>query len=191
MIVIGVDGSLTCTGLAVIDTDGVPGTEKILSVGEHKTSPKDGTDMERYEAIADGILAVAQTYNGELVGLELPYVDRKKSPEVALRLRELKAIVEHTLTRAGYPVVGVNVSQRSAALGVAGKTKRKPLKDLVVQAVSTRYGLNVTHDQADAIGVGLAAVKLHRRGERPEQLRMKLPGGRARRRNVKQPGGAS
>lgn len=187
MIVIGVDGSLTCTGIAVIDTDGVPGTERILSVGEHKTSPKDGSDMERYEAIADGILAVAQAYGGELVGLELPYVDKSKSPEVALRLRELKAIVEHTLTQAGYPVVGVNVSQRSAALGVAGRSKRADLKDAVVQAVALRYGLEVTHDQADAIGVGLAAVKLHRRGDKPEQLRMKLPGGRARRKNVKQP----
>ncbi len=185
MIVIGVDGSLTCTGVAVIDTDGVPGTERILHTGTVRSKPGRGTDLERYHSIAESVVSVAKQHGATLAGVEQPYMGL--NAKTAFALRSLDTIIEAALAQAGLTVVGVNVSQRSSALGVAGKTKRKPLKDLVVQAVSTRYGLNVTHDQADAIGVGLAAVKLYRRGERPEQLRMKLPGGRARRKNVKQP----
>ena len=185
MIVLGIDGSLTCTGLAVIATDGVPGTEQVLDTGTVRTRPGDGDDTDRCETIALGCVALAKRYQVKLTGVEMPYVDPAKSIKVALRLEALKATVTRALKLAGFEVIPVMASSRAKALGVSGKLKRELAKPQVIAAVLSRYGLELTEDECDAIGVALAAVAKHRKQERNQvQLGLGIKAGRRRRRKV-------
>ena len=56
-----------------------------------------------------------------------------------------------------------------------GRLKREEVKRRVVTAVRLRYGVAVSDDEADAIGIALAAGRKIRRGEKAEQLQMALP----------------
>ena len=176
MIVLGIDGSLTCTGFAVITTDGVPGSERIIYTERMHTSPEDGTDVYRARNLAARALGLAKEYDAELIGLEMPYVDQRKAGDVGLRLARLGGAFEQALEGGGFEVVQVAAASAGKALGIKGRnTLRAEKKRQAIANVRTRYGLTVTDDEADAIGVALAAVVTQRKSTHGKQSRMKLP----------------
>lgn len=181
MIVLGIDASLTCTGLAVIETQGVPGSERVLHTSRVRTSPEDGTDTFRARNLSAAAMALAAEYAPDLVGIELPYADPAKARNVALRLARLGGAFEQAFAEAGIAVVQVAAASVGKALGVKGRgVKRAEKKRQAIAAVKLRYGLTVTDDEADAIGVCLAAVVKDRKALSGKQTAMKLPGTRRR-----------
>lgn len=190
MRVLGVDASLTSTGFAVLDIPqgGGPRSERVLATGRKRTQPKDGTHIARVRDIAAATVALAQHCGAELVGLEVPYVDVNRSIKVALDLRALGQQIHGDLAEAGFEVVTVAASSRAKALGVSGRAKREVAKPLVLAAVLTRYGLDIPEDEADAIGVALAAATKRAREQRaaqmPEQLKLAMKQGRRQKRRA-------
>lgn len=186
---LGVDASLTCTGFAVIETDGIPGHETVTRTWTVKTAPPD-EDVVRCDQIALAALGAAREHGVDLVGVEKPFVGQGKSPATALRLQRLDVTIETVLRQAGIEVVTVPVASVKSALGIRPGTDRAAGKRAALDAVNRRYNLALTDDnRADAIGVALAAVRLQWRRQRAGQIA--LPGVKQGRRRVKKAGGAS
>ncbi len=187
MIILGVDGSLSCTGVAVLDV-GSPGRETLIGTGTIRTKPTDGDDVDRYIRIARAVVALARKHRADLVALEMPYVDPAKSNDVALRLAGLDAVIRVFCRLAGIEVVTVAASSRTKALGVKGRhVERKELKARARAQVASRYSVDVrTDDEADAVGVALAGYAKWRRGPEPEQLQLAVRAGNKRSSNRSQ-----
>lgn len=163
MIVLGIDPSYRATGLAVLDwkeTSGryVPGTERVVCTGAVSAPKRPGEDDEatRRRHIAETCSAWAQTHCVALVCLEEPC--RGLNAATDAMLQRLSATIVDRLVADGYTVELVNNRKRIPALGLQGKTS-EALKLSAVGAVSVRYGLTVTSDEADAIGHALAGVR--------------------------------
>lgn len=180
MRILGVDGSLSRTGLAVIDTDEAGLTDRLLGTGTIRTRPEDGDDADRYATIAQGVVAVAQRYRVELVALEMPFVDPAKSAQVALRLAGLRSVVEGALRRAGLEFVAVAPASRIKALGIKGRgAARADLKRMTVELVETRFRVSVNDDEADAYGVAKAGLAKWSKAQRKAvQLTLGIKPGR-------------
>ena len=174
MTVLGIDPSYTRTGLAVLHCGDIPGTERVVATGALKT-PAHLSDQERCREIAEQCETWARSYGAEAVGIENQYTGHLDK-RVGLRLAALRSAIEQRLLEVlpSQAVVQVAPAQRQAALGVSCRLGRADVKRRVVEVVQRRYGLEVRSDEADAIGIGLAAWRLVRRGAKAEQLRMVL-----------------
>ena len=185
MTILGIDAALTSTGLAIVEWFGVPGRERVIATQAVLTERGDvpGDDVARARRVGTVALECAMEYGAGLVGLELPYIPRwHQTGDVPLRLASLGGVIEAMLAAGGYRVVRVQASSRAKALGVSGRAPRGEGKRRCMEAVLSRYGLQVSEDEADAIGVALAAVRKAAREDRPAgQARMKLRCGRTRR----------
>lgn len=182
MIVLGIDGSLTCTGLAVVETDGVPGRERIIATARKRSEPEDGDDGARCRMMVEAAMYLVQRYRPNLVGIEMPYVPRTESLQGSLRLAGLKGAFESALSGAGCEVVPVVTTSASKALGIKHGCGRAEKKRQAVANVLSRYGVLVSHDAADAIGVALAAV-VKRRKQESAGAQLGLPGVKAGRKS--------
>jgi Holliday junction resolvasome RuvABC endonuclease subunit len=177
--ILGVDGSLTCTGLAVVDTDDAGVRDALLGSGTIRTRTDDD-DTDRCETIATGVVAIARRYEVDLVALEMSFVDPRRNYQVALRLKGLRSVVEGALRNAGILFVGVAPASRLKAVGINGKDlDRKAIKAATVEHVARRVGVVVGNDEADAYCVAKAGMAKWRKGQRQaEQLALGIPPGR-------------
>lgn len=175
MIILGIDPSYSATGLAVIECHGIPGQERVIATGVVKV-PTSLTDRERCREIALACAQWAARWGAEAVGIEGQYT-APHNYSVGLRLAALRSAVEQRLLDdyAQGVLYTVTPGERAEALGLRGRLKREEVKRRVVAAVRLRYGVAVSDDEADAIGIALAAGRKIRRGEKAEQLQMALP----------------
>ena len=181
MIILGIDPSYTRTGIAVLHCGDIPGTERVVATGAIKT-PTHLSDQERCREIAAQCETWARSYGVEAVGIENQYTGHLDK-RVGLRLASLRSAIEQRLLGSlpAEAVVQVAPAQRQAALGVSNRLGRADVKRRVVEAVQRRYKLEVRDDEADAIGIGLAAWRLVRRGAKAEQLGLGIKVGSRRR----------
>lgn len=172
--VLGIDLAYARTGVALVEC-GIPGRERIVTssvLTTHKSEP----DNTRAAQLAQALTLLAT--GTDLVAVEVPYIDPTKSSAVALRLARLGGAVEAALVAAGHRVVKVAAASRIKTLGL-GKGKRGQLKARAVLAVESRYGLTVSDDEADAIGVALAGyAKATREDRAPGQAKLGIKPGR-------------
>lgn len=178
VVILGIDGSYAQTGFALVEVDGPPGTERILHTCTGKTKKADGGDPQRCAILAARAVALAAEYGVGLVGIEMPYIDRAhQHGNVALRLSGLVSAFEIALTSAGYTVSRVYTGSVNKALGIRGRNmQRAGKKQQALASVAHRYALNVTDDEADAIGVALAAYANQKKVQAGQQLAMRLAG---------------
>lgn len=162
MTILGIDASYTCTGLAVVDCSEIF-NERVLHTERARTSPRDGTDTFRARNIAGACVYLAKQWEPHVIGLEMPYLDPAKAKNASLRLSRLGAIIEAALADAGYEVVQVAAATTGSMLGIKPRTKRADRKAQAIAAVARRFGVEVTEDEADAVGVALGAYRNHRR----------------------------
>ena len=178
MVILGIDGSYTRTGFAVVQISGPPGTERVLHTCIARTKATDGSDAQRCAALANRAVALASEYGVELVGIEMPYIDRKHDHgNVSLKLSALVSAFEVTLMAAGFTVTRVYTGSVNKALGIRGRhTPRAKKKEQALASVAHRYALDVTDDEADAIGVALAAYANEKKAQAGKQMAMRFAG---------------
>ena len=184
MIVLGIDPSYRRTGLSVVSwqpTNGryLPGTEHVQCTGVVSAPKRGDSDDEAYRRkhIADACTAWAHTHHVDLVAVEEPC--RGLNAATDAMLQRLSATITDRLSADGHEWVLVNNRKRLRALGIHGNDSAA-LKRAARRAVLTRYGIEVTADEADAIGHALAGVRQWLEAQRPapEQLRLAMSGGR-------------
>jgi len=161
MIVLGIDASFTRTGLAVVETDGVPGRERVIWTGTVGTDAAD-PDAVRIALIAERCAEIAAAFKAQSAGVEMPFVRAAYGYDTGQRLARLGGAIDGALVGIGLTPVPVTTGQVAKALGIGG-VKREHKKQAAVEAVLTRWGVNVGHDEADAIGVAVATGRAQRR----------------------------
>lgn len=175
MKIMGVDPALGVTGVAVIEVHDRPGDESVLHTSLIKTSSADGRgDTSRLAEIADKCLLVAQLAGVMVVGIEKPYISMKQSPRTALRLSELHGVLRDRMAGAGYEVFSIAPASRCVALGVSGRLPRAAAKAAVMASVLSRYGMDLSEDEADAVGTAVAAWAAWRKAADPKGKQLGL-----------------
>jgi Holliday junction resolvasome RuvABC endonuclease subunit len=174
MIVLGIDPSLQATGIAVIETNGVPGKEKLIAWNVIRTTHDDGDDL-RCRRVALTVYDYAVQLQVEAVGIETQF-SSEKNRQVGIRLGRLRGAVQQQLAQRFPPsqIIDVNPAQRLVALGIRQQHETRELKRLAVEAVQRRYGELIDHNAADAVGIALVADRIYRRGPLPVQTKMRL-----------------
>lgn len=120
LITIGLDTSLTSTGLSVWDGD-------FIDAVNIKTNPSTGTDIERMSYIADAVSDFVDNYKPELIGIE----DHAFHPKMGgdTRPREVAAIVKYCLYQMNYPFVLLSIrTVKKYATGDGNADKKKMLE---------------------------------------------------------------
>ena len=153
MIILGVDPGLTSRnplGLALVDT----GKGALL---DHRAHPLDESVpwQDRLASIMeflDGYLSERQAI--EAVAYEIPFSGPNRM--VGIMLAHVGGLVRALAWLHELPCAMVHPAQAKIALSGKGNAS----KDEQIQAALERYGVELSKDAADAVGVALAGAKV-------------------------------
>lgn len=164
MRLLAIDGSLTATGMVVLELG--PGTERLLAEEFVKTEP-DGKsrhvyqadqDGVRVDAVVDGLLALLRQHAPDVVAIEAPAGSQHANAAKALAL--VYGALRGALRAVGITPVMVQAHHaKSAATGSKSASKLE-----VEAAMARRFGLSTTGSKprkeaiADAAAVACAAM---------------------------------
>lgn len=149
---VGLDLSLTCSGVVVVDKNSTLVLERTI-----KTNPDDfDNDMQRCDYIARTIvneLDVLGMKNIKLIILE-DYFSGYKNPQVGLRLATLGTVVRMRLLDFGYSFLTITPAHNKKFVSGNGQAK----KDKMQLYIYKKYGIeSITNDTADACGMAFFA----------------------------------
>lgn len=181
MIILGVDGSLTHTGLAVVETDEAGVRDRLLWSGTIVTVETDGDHVDRFIAILRGVVGAAGKWSPDLIALEWPFVDPSKSAQTALMLGGLDWCLRvHLRLHEFRNVVTVAPASRLAAVGIKSRGRHSAaIKADTIALVLRACEVAVNEHEADAYAVAKAGLAKWRKGQRQaEQLALGIPAGR-------------
>lgn len=151
MIVLGIDTSLRCTGLGVVDD--VRGVQKILDYGLIKTS----ATKPRSECLArlhGGVREMIDKYKLDAVSIEGVFFSR--NVKTSIILGEARGAVISACSMAGLPVFEYAPrSVKQSLVGFGGAQKQQ-----MVLMIMTRFGLREPppEDAADALAIALCHI---------------------------------
>lgn len=148
-IVLAVDPSIRCAGVAILEGD------VIIAHGTIETKLK---DEMRYVELQRQIADCIREYKPEVLAIETQYLTGLRSNAV-LKTATASGIfigVFLNLVPKGR-VISISPLEGKQALGLPGGTKRDEAKADAVIAIKRLYNLEVSNDEADAVGIGFAA----------------------------------
>lgn len=153
MRILGVDHSLTSTGMAVLEfPDG--GRPKLVAVKSIKTGPRQPMPM-RLDIIAAGVRSFAKDNAVDAAGVETGLVYRGRT--TTLNLAQVRGVVLHSLYALGVnPIYDVNNSTAKKGVGAAQKDGKEAVQLGVRRRVSGVLRAHPNDDEADAIAIALA-----------------------------------
>ena len=186
MIILGVDGSLTHTGLAVVETDEAGVRDRLLWSGTIVTVETDGDHVDRFIAILRGVVGAAGKWSPDLIALEWPFVDPSKSAATALMLGGLDWCLRvHLRLHEFRTVVTVAPASRLAAVGIKSRGRHSAaIKADTIALVLRACEASVNEHEADAYCVAKSGLAKWRKQQRQvTQLALGIkPGKRAAKR---------
>ncbi len=174
--VMGVDPSLTCTGVVVLGDDGS------LIVSDRVTSTPAGRNvssrMRRCQSLFSGVMRSAEKFKPEVVCIEA-YALGANMPGVADRV-ELGALLRFSLIAAGFKLIEVAPTTLKKWATGAGKGGKTP----VIAALTKRYGIEfASDDEYDAYALarmGLQIEQLEQPEHKYQQEAVNVASGKAK-----------
>jgi crossover junction endodeoxyribonuclease RuvC len=166
VIVLGIDPGMAFLGLAVLEVTAQ--RSRILRHETLSSKPKDGSDEERLDAIADRILDAVDTYEPHAIAYEnqagvTAGKERAgsgaRSTSSSRRVHEVTGIARCAARLFELPCYVLAPS--SVKLAVLGRGGGNASKARVKEAVRTLYGLRCSEHAADAVATAVAAARLH------------------------------
>lgn len=168
MIILGVDGSLTHTGLAVVETDEAGVRDRLLWSGTIVTKENDGDHEDRFITILRGVVGAAGQWSPDVIALEWPFVDPGKSAATALMLGGLDWCLRvHLRLHEFRNVVTVAPASRLSAVGI--RSRKRPsaaIKADTIALVLRACDATVNEHEADAYCVAKAGLIKWRKSRR-------------------------
>lgn len=152
MIVLGLDLSMSKTGVAVFEDWNLIHTELIEP--KHK-SPKPKTDRSNYYGLmlADYYHRINQLiteYEPSFVAIERGFTKGNNATQVLYRLHGVVNMACRNIPTKNYPALTV----KKTFTGKGRATK----EDMIMRA-KLKFGVDVSEDEADAIGVALCFIE--------------------------------
>jgi len=124
-----------------------------LSVGCEQFKDRHKSDRAgRLSALWEVACKILKKHNPEVVGIETAWSG--PFPKVALSIGEVRGILIAASFLANARVINVTPTQVKQGLTGAGKAT----KAAMILAAEIQFGLQCSEHEADAIGVGLAAI---------------------------------
>lgn len=165
IIVVGIDPGMAFLGLAVLEV--TPQRSRVLRLETVASKPKDGTDEERLDAIADRILDAVDTYEPHAIAYENQSGvtagttrDGGRSTASSRRVHEVTGIARCAARLFELPCYVLAPS--SVKLAVLGRGGGRASKARVKDAVRTLFGVpRCSEHAADAVAVAVAAARQH------------------------------
>lgn len=150
---ITIDGSTKKTGIAYF-CNGKYKAHHLLDF------EKDKNIDSRFESMSKGIWAILNTYNPNVVYMEETYTAR--NPQTTKVLTRLQGVVYAWCMNNGCEFNTIRPTQWRKWLNFTQNknVKREQLKKQSMQYVIDNYGLEVTDDEADAICIADAVLKM-------------------------------
>ena len=121
---------------------------------------KDKNIDSRFESMSNGIWSILDIYKPNIIYMEETYTAR--NPQTTKVLTRLQGVVYAWCMKHECEFNTIKPSQWRKQLSfVQNKNvKREQLKEQAIQYVSNNYGLNVSDDEADAICIADAVIKM-------------------------------
>ena len=143
--VIGLDQATQITGYSIFDGN------KLIKYGTFQAT---GTkEIERDVSIKQWLISLIKQWKPDCVGLEGIQFEERKGVTTFETLARLQGILMATLTELGQDYQICHTAKWREYCGVKGKTRTEK-KNSMRAIVKNWYDINVTEDEADAIGIG-------------------------------------
>lgn len=157
MKILATDQSTKVTGWAFYDG------EKLAAHGLILAKKEENDVMRRIGFMCDEIESLVEKYKPDLCCIEQT---QSQGNELVFRtLSMLVGSLSFMMYRRGLPYIIVYPKTWKAAFGVKGR-KRAEQKANTIQIVRDRYGIEVSEDEADAIGLLNYAIKENTDGQK-------------------------
>ena len=153
MVVAGIDGSTTNTGISIIqDCELI--YHSLISL------PKSNDAMKRIPQMLLKICEILDQYDIDEVHMEKAF--NKQNIKTTMQLANLAGGVMMYCAQKGIKFIHPMPSEWRAKIGIeqSSKIKREVLKAEAIKAVQQEYGLNVGDDEAESILVARSAFDL-------------------------------
>jgi Holliday junction resolvasome RuvABC endonuclease subunit len=148
----GIDGSLTGTGIAIINT-----ADEKIAIKTIKTGPKDfANDLDRIQHITDTILSSIPS-NTKMVCIEDVFISKFQVGS-GMKLIGLAFLIRNALYKAKIPFFLVAPTQLKKFISNKGNSS----KDQITKEVYKKYGCDCSDDnQADAVVLSKISQSLY------------------------------
>lgn len=146
--VLALDQATNISGFSVFD-----GT----TLRQYGTYTAFGSQHERINKIKKWVLKLVEAWHPDEIGIEGISTDALQNLKTTEALCRLAGVLIDALYERGIRVNVIAVNQWRKACGVKGNI-REEQKQSMQQIVKQRYNINVTEDEADAIGIGTYLV---------------------------------
>lgn len=143
--IIGLDQATQITGYSIYDGD------KLIKYGTFQATG--AKEIERDIQIKQWLLSLIAQWKPDCVGIEGIQYEEKKGVTTFETLARLQGILMATLVESGQDYIICHTAKWREHCKVKGKT-RADKKASMRAIVKTWYDLNVSEDEADAIGIG-------------------------------------
>lgn len=149
-----IDGSTQKSGIALF----VDGTYRLHTLLDYS---KDKNIDSRFKSMSKGLWDFLDTYNPDILYMEETYM--AKNPQTTKFLTRLQGVVYAWCIIHDCEFNTILPSQWRKQLGLSQHkgVKRKELKELAVKYILENYVLEVTDDEADAICIADAVIKMY------------------------------
>jgi Holliday junction resolvasome RuvABC endonuclease subunit len=160
-IIIGVDASLTCTGVVVFDTE----TKEVIHSSTHGAKPRQkGRDVglaERCRQIRDSVMKAVRPWSGSVVRIErcLSGAGPRTTAKTLMGLCSLNITLQVAFTDQGSPVQEIHVQTVRARLkrfgNVSGRVDKAQVPIILSSLVSLTPEFLAQPDLCDALALCL------------------------------------
>lgn len=155
MRILAIDQSLNSTGWAVVDTK----RKKLLVCHGVIKPPKNEDYVSKINYITNELKTIFRQKECEYIVLEELKLYMNNRVETIRALYGLFVHLQCEFMRRNWLVVVADPNVWRAYNGIKGKNRQEK-KQATLDFVNERFGIDVTEDEADAIGIGLYGVSL-------------------------------
>lgn len=151
IILIAFDQSTSCVGYSVWDYE----NRKLIDCGKKEFPKLDNLD-ERIANVKAFINEIAFKYEGEIFCIEqIQYQQNQLTYKI---LAELLGVLSNNFYEKQFCYQVIEPSKWKAFCGIKLKEKRAIQKKQTIKFIKDKFGIDVSEDEADAIGIGWYAV---------------------------------
>ena len=145
MKIVAIDQSTSTSAFSVFDNG------EFVRCGLIKSNPKEKNTIDRMIYMHNIIRELIETENPDWVAIE--GVQMQANSRVYSTLSQLQGMLFTLFYNLNVAFSVVAVPEWKAAFGIKGVKGRPAQKALAIKIVKDRYGIDVTEDEAEAIGI--------------------------------------
>lgn len=152
--ILALDQATKRSGYAIFDNG------KLIKFGVFDAE-KFGAEVARISAVRHWLINMIENWKIDYIGLEGIQLEKNFGVEVFASLARLQGTLINTIFEAGLPHLVCHTATWRNHCGVKGRS-RADCKTSMRRIAKELYGVNVSDDESDAIGIGLYTVAMAR-----------------------------